>query len=196
MYDRRRRYILLDGDGVISRRTAYGTSRAWDPPEFLPHSLEALRMLAANGYSGIVIARQNCETAGLHTSAQLDAVTRRLLLEVALSGGHISQTYYCRHPKADVCNCYKPDIGLISRAKGDHGFRPEETYFVSENESDLALAAAASCPGVRIQRDAFLCPPAEGPFLVASNLYDAAEQIVAAAQLSQIHERLYAAMHA
>lgn len=196
MSDQRRRYVLLDKDGVINRRRALGAGHAWDPPEFLPRSLEALHLLAANGYSGIVIARQSCEPGPPPTAAQLDAATRRFLLEVALSGGHIVRAYYCHHRKTETCNCYKPDVGLFARAKTDYGFRAGETYFVSERECDLAMAAAAGCSGIRIQRDAFLCPPVEGPFLVASNLYDAAEQIVAAAPFSQIHERLYAAMHA
>lgn len=196
MYDGRRRYILLDTDGVINRRGAMGAAHGWDPPEFLPRALEALRLLAAKGYSGIIIARQSCEPYGPHTPAQLDAAARRLLLEVALCGGHIAQAYYCHHRKTDACDCYKPGVGLIARAKADHGFRSRETYFVSENESDLAMAAVAGCSGIRIQRDAFLCPATEGPFLVASNLYDAAQQIVTAAQFSQIHEHLYGAVHA
>ncbi|MGC1491700.1 MAG: HAD-IIIA family hydrolase [Candidatus Acidiferrum sp.] len=195
MNDRRRRFILLDRDGVINRRHANGVAKGWETFEFLPRSLEALRLLAANDYTGIVISRQSCETDGVRTASELDAITRRFLLEVALSQGHIAEVYYCRHRQADGCNCYKPSVGLIARAKSDYGFRLEETHFISESDSDLALAAAAGCSTIRIQRDAFLWPGphAEAFPMVASNLYEAAEQIVARAQVQQ---HLYAAVHA
>jgi D-glycero-D-manno-heptose 1,7-bisphosphate phosphatase len=187
------RYILLDRDGVINRRHANRHAECQETFEFLPRALEALRLLAVHRYAGIVISRQPCGGDGPQTSAELDAITRRFLLEVAISEGHIAQVYYCRHGKEDGCNCYQPNAGLIARAKGDHGFRVQETYFISESVFELEAAAAAGCPCVRIQRDAFLQTRQEDeePCTVASSLYDAAEQILA---LGQVHKRTYAAL--
>src|SRR5579863_5851651 len=91
------RYFLLDKDGVIHRRSAHGHPECWDKFEFLPQALEGLRLLAEHHYAGIILSRQprKCE-AGASTN-ELDPTTRRLLLEVALAGGHIAQVYYCRH---------------------------------------------------------------------------------------------------
>lgn len=193
MDERRSRYILLDRDGVINRRRADVHAPCWEAFEFLPRALEALRLLAVHRYAGIVISRQPCGGDGLQTSAELDAITRRFLMEVAISEGHIAQVYYCRHEEEDGCNCYEPNAGLIARAKSDHGFRVQETYFVSGSEFELDAAAAAGCPCVRIQRDAFLQTRQEDeePCTVASSLYDAAEQILA---LGQVRERDYAAL--
>ncbi|MGB7283631.1 MAG: HAD-IIIA family hydrolase [Candidatus Acidiferrum sp.] len=188
------RYVILDRDGVINRRHSSGQALGWDEFEFLPRSLEALRLLAANHYAVIVISRQLCASKGPQASAALDSITRRFLLEVALSGGHIAQVYYCRHQKEDGCNCHDPNSGLIARAKADHGFRLKETHFIGEREFDLETAAAAGCPRIRIQRDAFLQTQVRGqePCTLASSLYDAAEQILA---LRQFREREYAALH-
>jgi histidinol phosphatase-like enzyme len=189
------RFILLDRDGVINRRRSSGPATCWDKFEFFPRALEALHLLAVNHYTGIVISRQPCNSDGPQTPAELDSVTRRFLLEVAISQGHIAQVYYCRHRDVDACDCYNPDAGLISRAKADHGFRPEETYFVSESKYELGAAAAAGCPCIRIQRDAFLQTQIQKEELckVASNLYDAAEQILAS---GQVYEHEYAALPA
>ncbi|MGC1485394.1 MAG: hypothetical protein WA789_16495 [Candidatus Acidiferrum sp.] len=183
------RYILLDRDGVISRRHSNGYARCWDKFEFLPRALDALRLLAVNHYAGIVISRQTCSGDGMQTSGELDAGTRRFLLEVAISEGHIAQVYYCRHRNGDGCNCYKPNAGLIARAMADHGFLAEETHFISERESELEAAAASGCQCIRIQRDAFLQSVTQDQesFPVASNLYDAAEQILALDQ-ARLHE--------
>lgn len=187
------RYFLLDRDGVINRRNANGNTKCWDKFEFLARALEALRLLAANGYAGIVISRQASECEGKSPSGELDSITRRSLLEVALSGGHIAQVYYCRHGREESCDCYSPNAGLIARAQEDHGLLLKETYFVSERERDLQAAAESGCPCIRIQRDAFLQTErtGEGPYMVASSLYEAAHQILAR---RQVREREYATL--
>jgi D-glycero-D-manno-heptose 1,7-bisphosphate phosphatase len=193
MYEQPHRYFLLDRDGVINRRISNGHAKCWDKFEFLPRALEALRLLAEHHYAGIVISRQASGADGPLSSGKLDAVTRRFLLEVALAGGHIAQVYYCQHREEDACNCYDPNAGLIARARTDHGFLAEEAYFVSEGEFDLQAAAEVGCPCIRIQRDAFLhtSPPGAERFRVASNLYEAAELIVAS---GQVRECDYAAL--
>ncbi|HTQ60243.1 MAG TPA: HAD-IIIA family hydrolase [Candidatus Solibacter sp.] len=180
MNDLQRRYILLDRDGVINRRRSNGPVKSWATFEFLPRSLDALRLLAANQYAAILISHQPCSLDGPQTASELDAITRRFMLEVAISAGHIAQVYYCRHWKEDGCNCYKPNTGLIERASTDYGFSLEETYFVSEQESELRVAEVAGCSCIQIQRDAFLQtqPVMAGRYLVASTLYETAEKIL------------------
>jgi len=175
------RYFLLDRDGVINRRSSYGHSESWDKFEFLPRALEALRVLAEYHYAGIVISHQPRKCEAVASTNVLDTITRRLLLDVALAGGHIAHVYYCRHRIEDVCDCYNVNTGLIARAKAEYGFPLEESYFVSEGELDLQAASDAGCPCIRIQRDAFLQERGskEEPYKVASNLYEAAEQILA-----------------
>jgi D-glycero-D-manno-heptose 1,7-bisphosphate phosphatase len=157
-----------------------GRAQTWESFEFLPRSLEALRLLAAHDYTAIVISRQGCNEEGTQDAKELDALTRRLLLEVAISQGHIAQVYYCRHRNEDDCNCYGQSAGLITRAKADHGFLAEETYFIGETQYALEAASAAGCPCFRIRRGAFLenADPDTEPYKVASSLYEATEQIV------------------
>jgi D-glycero-D-manno-heptose 1,7-bisphosphate phosphatase len=185
------RYFLLDRDGVINRRSSHGHPECWDKFEFLPRALDALRLLAERHYVGIIISHQprKCEAAS--STNILDTITRRLLLEVALSGGHIAHVYYCRHRIEDACDCYCQNTGLIARAKAEFGFPLEESYFVSEGELELQAASDAGCPCIRIQRDAFLQERGskEEPYKVASNLYEAAEHILAS---TPAFEQIYA----
>ncbi len=189
------RYFLLDRDGVINRRSSHGHPECWDKFEFLPRALEALHLLAEHHYAGIIISHQprKCEAAA--SANELDTITRRLLLEVALSGGHIAHAYYCRHRIEDACDCYYPNTGLIARAKADHSLQLEDSYFVGEGEMGLQMALEAGCACIRIQRDAFLqamrCN--EEPHRVASNLYEAAEQILAS---RAVFERVYTTVEA
>jgi D-glycero-D-manno-heptose 1,7-bisphosphate phosphatase len=178
---RHHRYVLLDRDGVINRRVSGGYVTHWEQFEFLPRALEALRLFNENGYNTIVVSNQACVGKGLLSPAELEVITRRFLLEVALSGGSIAEVYYCRHRAEDRCHCRKPQPGLLIRARAHHHFLPEETYFIGDSPSDIAAAEAAGCPSILIQRGIFLETPsrAEEPPLLASNLYDAAEMLVA-----------------
>jgi len=177
----RRKYVLLDRDGVINRRVPAGYVTSWDRFHFLPRALDGLRYLAQHGYTALVLSNQACVGKGLLSSNDLESITRRFLLEVALTGGNIGQVYYCKHKEEDRCTCRKPLPGLVVRARIEHRFTAEETYFIGDSESDMAAAQAAGCPAVLIRRDAFLerhVPGAQRP-VITSNLYEAAELIVA-----------------
>jgi D-glycero-D-manno-heptose 1,7-bisphosphate phosphatase len=183
----KRHYVLLDRDGVINRRMPGGYVTSWEQFEFLPKALDALRLLAENGYTALVISNQACVAKGLLAPTELQAITRRFLLEVALSGGNIGQVYYCGHSAEDRCGCRKPRPGLIVRAQMEHGFLPEETFLVGDSPADLAAADAAGCASILIRRGAFLETHSiheESP-LVACNLYQAAELILAAQDMCQ-----------
>ncbi len=181
----KRRYVLLERDGVINRRVPAGGVTSWDQFEFLPRALDALRLLAENNYTALVISNQAGVGKGLLSSKDLDAITRRFLLEVALSRGNIAQVYHCLHTFDDLCNCHKPRPGLIVRAQIEHRFAPEETFLVDDSPTALRAADEAGCPAILIRRQAFLEPPSADLPLVACNLYEAAELILAARDIHQ-----------
>ena len=181
------RYVLLDRDGVINRRTAGGYVTTWEQFNFLPRVLDGLRLLAENGYAALVISNQACVAKNLLKVSELEAITQRFRLEVALAGGNVKQVYYCLHAPSDRCSCRKPQPGAILRAQLDYGFNPKATYFIGDSLSDLQAASAAGCPGVLLRRDAFLEPAAyraTAP-VVVSSLYEAATMIVAAPAITE-----------
>jgi histidinol-phosphate phosphatase family protein len=186
------RYLLLDRDGVINRRISGGYVTSWDQFEFLPRALEALRLLNENGYNSLVISNQAGVGKGLLSHAELEIITRRFLLEVALSGGNISDVYYCRHREEDRCTCRKPQPGLLLRARAEHHFLPEETYFIGDSPTDIAAAEAAGCPSILIQRGTFLDAHShrEHAPLIASNLFDAAEMVIATQSMRGLEHAL------
>ena len=186
----RRQYVLLERDGVINRRGACGSVTSWDHFEFLPYALDALRLLAEHGCVALILSNQ-AVGRGLLASKELDTITRRFLLDVALSGGNIAQVYYCRHTAEDSCNCHKPRPGLIVRAQVEHHFVLEDTFLVDDSSAGLLAAEAMGCPSILIRRDAFLenRHTRQEPPVVACNLYEAAELILVAHQV-QHQERL------
>lgn len=156
MLDQSQRAVLLDRDGVINRRIVNGYVTQWKDFTFLPGVLGALRLLRENGYKVLVVSNQSCVGRGLLTWGELQAITRRMLLEVALAGGAIERVYYCPHAPGDGCSCRKPQPGLLVKAMEDHRVLPSQIYMVSDAESDMEAAARAGCQSLRVQRGAFL----------------------------------------
>jgi D-glycero-D-manno-heptose 1,7-bisphosphate phosphatase len=180
MHETTNRCVLLDRDGVINRRIADGYVTRWKEFEFLPGVFAALRLFRENGYTALVVSNQSCVGRGLLSWQKLQAITRRMLLEVALTGGAIGKAYYCPHVPGDECNCRKPQPGLLLKAMEDHHGWPAQIYMVGDSESDMEAAARAGCRGLLVQRGAFLRHGAAGgtPSKVVSDLLEAANLIV------------------
>jgi D-glycero-D-manno-heptose 1,7-bisphosphate phosphatase len=180
MFDHSHRYVLLDRDGVINRRIVNGYVTRWKDFTFLPGVLAALRLLREHGYTVLVVSNQSCVGRGLLSWQELQAITRRMLLEVALAGGAINKVYYCPHAPGDECGCRKPRPGLLLKAMEEHQAWPAQIYMVGDSESDMEAAARAGCRSLLVRRGAFLHQLAGGGTLenVVSDLLEAANLIV------------------
>lgn len=173
--------VILGRDGVINRRVKPGGVRCWQQFEFLPRTLEALRLLAQNGFGVVVSSRQECPGNGGPSANELEKLTRRFLLEVALAGGKIDRVYHCTHSAAAECDCLAPQPNLVRRVLADYGLQAEETYFLSDSIEDVEAAGVAGCRAILLRRDAFLTsgePGSGGCGEIATNLYEAVERIL------------------
>lgn len=184
---KRKRYVLLERDGVINRRGRCGTVTSWEQFDFLPRALDALRLLAENGCTTLILSNQAAVSQGHPSTRDLDAVMQRFLLEVALSGGNIQQVYYCRHAPEDLCDCHMPGSGLLRRAQVEHHFAFENAFLVDDLPAGLRAAERVGCPSILIRREAFLehSRDRQQPPRVACSLYEAAEWILAAPEIHQ-----------
>jgi len=156
MMETSRRYVLLDRDGVINRQVVNGYVTRWKDFSFLPGVLSALRLLREHDYTVLVVSNQSCVGRGLLSWEELQAITRRMVLEVALAGGAIAKVYYCPHAPADLCNCRKPEPGLLQKAMEEHQAWPAQIYMIGDSASDLEAAARAGCRSLLIRRGTFL----------------------------------------
>jgi D-glycero-D-manno-heptose 1,7-bisphosphate phosphatase len=161
----RRRHILLERDGVVHLRVL-GRCASWNQFPFLPHALDALRLLAECAYNALVVSSQACVGKGLLSSKDLEEPPPR---------------------GQDFCNGRKAWPGLILRARIEHRFAPEETFLVEDSPNNLRAADAAGCWSILIRREAFLEERGarEEPPIVACNLYEAAGLTLAARDMHQ-----------
>ncbi len=176
----RHRGVLLERDGVILRRMVKGCAKSWRELEFLPRALDALRLLAENEIVVVVVSHQPCVGNGQMSSHELNALTRRMLLDVALAGGKIEKVYHCTHGEKEKCLCKKPFPGLLLRAMADKSLSPAGTWMIGDGDVDMEAATRAGCRGILLRRDSFLTAGTrrEDSTGIASSLYEAAERIV------------------
>jgi D-glycero-D-manno-heptose 1,7-bisphosphate phosphatase len=133
--------ILLDRDGVINRnRSDY--VKSWEEFEFLPRSLEALRMLAEHEAKVVVVTNQSVVGRGIISPDELERIHARMKEEVEAYGGRIDAVLCCPHSPGDGCLCRKPQPGLLREAMDRFQLDPNLCYVVGDSLNDLMAAHA------------------------------------------------------
>lgn len=143
--------IFLDRDGVINKeRPDY--VKGWSEFEFLPGSLEAMKLLTLNGYCIIVITNQSAVNRKMITDAELQEIHDKMTADLAARGGNIEAIYYCPHLPEDDCSCRKPEPGLIYRAQTDYGLNLSETCVVGDSLKDMRIGRLTGCGRIILVR--------------------------------------------
>jgi D-glycero-D-manno-heptose 1,7-bisphosphate phosphatase len=147
--DGERGAIFLDRDGVINRNRP-GYVRRWDQFEFLPGALEALRDLAREHLSVLVVSNQSAVGRGLMSSWDLEEINACMLEMVTAAGGRIDGAYYCPHAPQEGCVCRKPAPGLILRAMQRFGLDPGRSCLVGDGVVDMLAAREVGVPSILV----------------------------------------------
>jgi D-glycero-D-manno-heptose 1,7-bisphosphate phosphatase len=143
----RRPAVIVDRDGVLNRRPAPG-EYVCSPAgfEWLPGSLEALRLLHSAGYTIIVASNQAGIARGRLSVETLDAIHGAMREQARAAGGAVDAIYYCPHDWNAGCECRKPRPGLLFQAQRELSLDLTRTCFLGDDERDLQAAEAAGAP--------------------------------------------------
>lgn len=141
--------LFLDRDGVVNRnRDDY--VKSWDEFEFLPGTLDALRVLAGHGVRVVVVTNQSAVGRGIISRQTLDDIHRRMTAAVEAHGGKIDAVLCCPHAPGEGCRCRKPQPGLLLEAARRFEVHPAAACFIGDSLSDLKAAHAARIPFVMV----------------------------------------------
>lgn len=138
--------VFLDRDGVINAKAADDDYiRNWKQFRFLPGAGPAIGLLAAAGRRVVVVTNQRGIALGLVDEPALTEIHKRMRERLARYGGELAGIYHCPHDHGQ-CDCRKPGIGLLQRARAEQpaiDFR--RSVLVGDSLSDLQCGAAAGC---------------------------------------------------
>jgi D-glycero-D-manno-heptose 1,7-bisphosphate phosphatase len=160
------RALLCDRDGTLIEDVPY--NREPDQVRPLGGVDDALRRARAGGLRVGVITNQSGVARGLISTAQLDAVQRRVdeLL------GPFDVVLTCRHGPDDGCPCRKPEPGLVIAAADALGLPPAACVVVGDQERDVEAAQRAGACGILVDPSTGRAPtaPAVASFRAAVDL--------------------------
>ena len=134
--------VFLDRDGVITQnRENY--VRSWKDVEFLPSSLEALKLLSQTSYKIIIITNQSAIGRGIITMEQVEAINQRIIEEITDTGGRVDGLFICPHAPDDHCICRKPLPGLILQAADALSIDLPSSAMIGDALTDIQAGLAA-----------------------------------------------------
>jgi histidinol-phosphate phosphatase family protein len=136
--------VLFDRDGTLITDVPYNGDA--DKVELRPGAREAIGVLRAAGVPTAVVSNQSGIARGMVTSAQVDAVNRRIEQLV----GPLGPWCVCPHGPDDGCGCRKPQSGLIRDAARQLGVDVRRCVVIGDIGSDVDAALAAGARAVLV----------------------------------------------
>lgn len=171
--------VFLDRDGTINEDTGY-----IDSPErlvFIDGAASAIKKLNSKGFKVIVITNQSGIGRGYFSKEAADAVNKKLEDVLEKQSAHLDGIYYCPHHPDDNCECRKPKIGLLEKARKDLDIDFKKSYVVGDKISDVELAHNIGGKGILVLTGSGKEHKGlikSKPSYIAHNLKDAVEWII------------------
>ncbi len=185
------KFIFLDRDGVINKDSP-DYVKNWSEFEFIPESIEAIKLLTENNFTVIVITNQSIINRKMATPDDLEFTHSMMKKSVKEGGGEIKDIFFCPHKPEEGCKCRKPEPGLILEAKKKYGIDVKNSAMVGDSAKDIECARRAGCryavlvrTGKYEQAVSSLEEKKIYPDHTASDLFEAVEWIIAHADNRQ-----------
>jgi len=139
-----KRYVFLDRDGVINKDSP-NYVKSWAEFDFLPGSIDAIRLLTENGYFVVIITNQSIINRKMASMDDLEFMHSMMKKAVKEAGGEIKDIFFCPHKPEDGCKCRKPEPGLILQARNKYGIDVSNSVMVGDSAKDIECAKRAGC---------------------------------------------------
>ena len=136
--------VFLDRDGVINRDSA-DYIKNYSEFFFLPGSMEAIRLLALNGFTVFVITNQSVINRKMVSGVELEYIHKMMISTLESCGGRIKDIFFCPHKPEERCSCRKPEPGLIFEAQKTYKIDLGSSVMVGDSAKDIECARNAGC---------------------------------------------------
>lgn len=137
--------VFFDRDGTLNEELGYVGELARF--HIYPYAAEAVRRVNASGRPAILVTNQAGVARGLYTEADVSALHQHLAAHLAAAGAYLDAIYYCPHHPTKgvngygvVCDCRKPQPGLLHRAAREHGLNLAQSWIVTDRLAEIAMA--------------------------------------------------------
>lgn len=137
--------VILGRDGILNRfREDHVKEPAeWEP---IPGALEAVARLNHAGWHVVVATNQAGIGRGMIDMASVNAVHLHMMKMLAAKGGRLDAVFFCPHTREELCDCRKPQPGMMRDIALRYGADLGQVPMVADTLRDLEAARAAGCP--------------------------------------------------
>lgn len=136
------RAIFFDRDGVLNEEVGYLFER--EKYRRVGGAAEAVKFFNDRNYLVIVVTNQSGIARGFYTEDDVKNLHNFMREDFKKSGAKIDAFYYCpHHPEGTIerykkiCNCRKPEPGMILRACKDFEINPAQSFLIGDSERDI-----------------------------------------------------------
>ncbi len=150
------RAVFLDRDGTVTEEVGYLTSLDMLKP--IRGAGAAIKRLNEAEFKVVLVTNQSGVARGYFPESLVDdahVLLRRMLME---DGALLDGIYYCpHHPTAGqekytiVCDCRKPETGLLDRAAKDLAIDLKQSFMVGDKWSDVELGHRAGMRSILVR---------------------------------------------
>ncbi len=152
--------IFLDRDGTIN--IYKGFIRSVDDIELEVHASGGLKAINKSEYLSIIITNQPVIARGEVTIEQLEQFHNKIETLVGKDGAYFDDLFYCpHHPDSGFegevkelkinCNCRKPKIGLLLKAREKYNIDLSQSYFVGDTTVDIQTGINAGMKTILVK---------------------------------------------
>lgn len=149
--NKKRKAIFLDRDGTINVEKNY--LYRYEDWEWIPGSIEALKLLQNAGYLLIIVTNQAGIARGYYTIEDVHHLHSRVLSELKTYGVEINDIYSCPH-HPDItgeCDCRKPGSKMLIDAVIKWNIDPEVSFMIGDKNIDCLAAETVGLNTVLVE---------------------------------------------
>ncbi len=146
---------FLDRDGTLNEEVNF--VRTPEQLELLPGAAAAVRALNEHGIVVCIISNQSGVARGYYTEEDLVPIHAKLERELGRAGARIDRIYYCPHhptegkpPYNVVCDCRKPDIGMLRQAAREFDLDLHRSFVVGDRIVDIQAGQNAGATSILV----------------------------------------------
>ena len=143
-----RRAVFVDRDDTIAKNVPYCD----DPAKFnvFDYVPESIRKLNDAGFLVIMVTNQSGIGRGKFTEETLNAIHKKMNLQISEGGGHIDEIYFCPHHPNEGCDCRKPNTLLGQVAIDTYDIDVTRSYMVGDSDADMEFGNRLGCNTIRV----------------------------------------------